>query len=549
MKLELIDGSKLKEMFYGSAQMLEKNKQKVNSLNVFPVPDGDTGTNMCLTMISAIKEIKTLANGNISQVAEAMSKGSLKGARGNSGVILSQLFRGFAKSLKGEQTLDTIKYAQALKAGAETSYKAVIKPVEGTMLTVARVTAEEAEKIARGCSDFNVFFKEIIKVAKRVLDKTPDMLAVLKQAGVVDAGGMGLLFIMLGAANALKEDFEQDFDIPQQEADIIQRQELDFSQEGLADIGEGYCTEFLIKNIFSHIREEDLGKLQEKLEKLGDSLVLVNDDDMIKVHIHTNAPGKILQLGLRFGELSGIKIDNMREQHKHLSEVEESSSLKKPKNRYGFVSVASGEGIRSIFKDLGVDKIVEGGQTMNPSIEDIMKAVDAIDAEEIFILPNNSNIILSATQVKQLSRKIIHVIPTKSVPQGISAMVAFNSESDTITNTEKMLSAIESVSTGLITYAVRDSSINGLAIRNGDILGIEESGIKTVGTDVSQVTIDLIDKMVNDESSVITLYFGQEVSEENADVVAKHIETFYPDLEVELYSGGQPLYYYIISLE
>lgn len=549
MKLELIDGNKLKEMFYASAQMLEKNRQKVNSLNVFPVPDGDTGTNMCLTMMSAIKEVKALTNGNITQVADAVSRGSLKGARGNSGVILSQLFRGFARGLKGEQAINTRKYAEALKVGADTSYKAVMKPVEGTMLTVARVTAEEAEKIAQKCSDFNVFFKEIIRVAKRVLDKTPDMLAVLKQAGVVDAGGMGLLFIMLGSAKALREDFDQDFDLPQVETEISEKPELDFSLEGLDDIGEGYCTEFLIKNIFSHIIEEDLGKLQEKLEKLGDSLVLVRDEDLIKVHIHTNAPGKILQLGLRFGELSGIKIDNMREQHKHLSGVESSVEVKKTKKRYGVISVASGAGIISIFKDMGVDKIVEGGQTMNPSIEDIMGAVDAIDAEEVFILPNNSNIILSATQVKQLSRRKIHVIPSKSIPQGISAMVAFNPESAPNTNADKMLSAIGSVNTGLITYAVRNSSINGISIRNGDILGLLESGIEATGTDVSQVTKDLIDKMVNDDSSVISLFYGQEVSESNTDEIAEYIEAKYPFLEVELYFGGQPLYYYIISLE
>lgn len=549
MKLELIDGNKLKEMLYASAQMLEKNRQKVNSLNVFPVPDGDTGTNMCLTMMSAIKEVKALTNGNITQVADAVSRGSLKGARGNSGVILSQLFRGFARGLKGEQAINTRKYAEALKVGADTSYKAVMKPVEGTMLTVARVTAEEAEKIAQKCSDFNVFFKEIIRVAKRVLDKTPDMLAVLKQAGVVDAGGMGLLLIMLGSAKALREDFDQDFDLPQVETEISEKPELDFSLEGLDDIGEGYCTEFLIKNIFSHIIEEDLGKLQEKLEKLGDSLVLVRDEDLIKVHIHTNAPGKILQLGLRFGELSGIKIDNMREQHKHLSGVESSVEVKKTKKRYGVISVASGAGIISIFKDMGVDKIVEGGQTMNPSIEDIMGAVDAIDAEEVFILPNNSNIILSATQVKQLSRRKIHVIPSKSIPQGISAMVAFNPESAPNTNADKMLSAIGSVNTGLITYAVRNSSINGISIRNGDILGLLESGIEATGTDVSQVTKDLIDKMVNDDSSVISLFYGQEVSESNTDEIAEYIEAKYPFLEVELYFGGQPLYYYIISLE
>jgi len=333
------------------------------------------------------------------------------------------------------------------------------------------------------------------------------------------------------------------------EDEIIATSELDFSQEGLGEIGEGYCTEFLIKNIFSHIREEDLPKLQEKLEKLGDSLVLVNDDDMIKVHIHTNAPGKILQLALRYGELSGIKIDNMREQHRHLSGSELPEEVKKPKKPYGVVSVASGEGIVSIFKDMGVDQIVEGGQTMNPSIEDIMRAVDAIDADEVFILPNNSNIIMSATQVKQLSRSKINVIPSKSIPQGISAMVAFNPGTDLKTNADKMFSAIGSVKTGLITFAVRDSSINGISIKNGDILGILESEIEAAGADVSQVTKDLIDKMVIAESSVISLYYGQQVKENDADEIAEYIETNYPNLEVELYHGGQPLYYYIISLE
>ena len=549
MMLELIDGNKLKEMFYASAQMLEKNKQKVNALNVFPVPDGDTGTNMCLTIMSAIKEVKALTNGSISQVADAVSKGSLKGARGNSGVILSQLFRGFANVLKGEQTINTRKYAAALKAGAETSYKAVMKPVEGTMLTVARVTAEEAEKIALVCSDFNVFFKEIIKVSKRVLDKTPEMLPVLKQAGVVDAGGMGLLFIILGASNALREDYELEMDLLEIETEIIEKSEFDFSQEELDEIGEGYCTEFLIKNVYPHVREEDFTKLQDKLSKLGDSLVVVKDEEMFKLHIHTNAPGKILQLGLRFGELSGIKIDNMREQHRHLNNSELYIDSKKPSKLFGVVSVASGKGIISIFKDMGVDRIVEGGQTMNPSIEDLLRAVDEVDAEEVFILPNNSNIILSATQVKQLSRRKIHVIPSKSIPQGISAMVAFNSQYDAKTNTERMLTAIESVQTGLVTYAVRDSNINGMSISNGDVLGILESEIEVAGKDATQVTKDIISKMVSSESSVITLFYGNDISADDADIIADYVRNKYDYLEVELHSGSQPLYYYIISLE
>jgi len=547
MRQDYIDGAKLKEMFYSSSKLLEKNKQKVNSLNVFPVPDGDTGTNMCLTMMSAVKEMMTLQNGSITQVADAVSRGSLKGARGNSGVILSQIFRGFAKGLKGENTITTRKYAEALKSGADMSYKAVMKPVEGTMLTVARVTAEEALKISSTCDDFNVFFKEIIKVAKNVLDKTPEMLSVLKQAGVVDAGGMGLLFIMIGAANALKEDF--DMDIPVLEAEIVEKPELDFSQEGLEEIQEGYCTEFFIKNLFSYIKASDIDILQSKLSRLGDSLVVVNDDDLVKIHIHTNAPGKILQLALRFGELSGIKIDNMREQHRHLSNGENPQKESKPSKKFGVVSVASGEGITSIFKDMGVDRIVEGGQTMNPSIEDLLTGIEAINAEEVFILPNNSNIILSANQVKQISRKKVHVIQSTSIPQGISAMVAFNPQMDLQTNLNKMAAATESVKTGLVTYAVRDSSYNGISIKNGDVLGIFESEIEVAGNNVSKVTKDLVSKMVDDDNSIISLFFGQDVAEDEVSALVEFIETQYPHMDVEVYPGGQPLYYYIISLE
>jgi len=547
MRQEYIDGTKLKEMFYSSSQLLEKNKQKINSLNVFPVPDGDTGTNMCLTMMSAVKEMMTLQNGSITQVADAVSRGSLKGARGNSGVILSQIFRGFAKGLKGENTITTRNYAEALKSGADMSYKAVMKPVEGTMLTVARVTAEEALKISSTCTDFNLFFKEIIRVAKNVLDKTPEMLSVLKQAGVVDAGGMGFLFIMLGAANALKEDF--DSDIPMLEMEIVEKPELDFAQEGLNEIQEGYCTEFFIKNLFPYIKVSDIDILQSKLSRLGDSLVVVNDDDLIKVHIHTNAPGKILQLALRFGELSGVKIDNMREQHKHLSDLEKHQKNSKPGKNFGVVSVASGEGIISVFKDMGVDRIVEGGQTMNPSIEDLLKGVETVDAEEIFILPNNSNIILSANQVIQLSRRKVHVIQSTSIPQGISAMVAFNPQTDLQTNLNKMAAATEIVKTGLVTYAVRDSSYNGISIKNGDILGIFESEIEVAGNDVSQVTKDLISKMVDDDNSIISLFFGQDVAEDEVSELVEFIEAQYPHMDVEVYPGGQPLYYYIISLE
>lgn len=545
---EYIDGAKLKEMFYSSAQLLEKNKQKINSLNVFPVPDGDTGTNMSLTMQAAVKEVLALPNGDISMVVEAVSKGALKGARGNSGVILSQIFRGFAKGLKGEKAVSTRKFAEALKLGADTSYKAVMKPVEGTMLTVIRVTAEEALKLSMKIKDFEHFFSEIVKVAKNVLDKTPEMLNVLKQAGVVDSGGMGIVFILMGAANALKEDF--DMDIPLTEADVLSKPALDFSQEGLDEIAEGYCTEFLIKNVFSHIKEEDVTLLSTKLSRLGDSLVVVSDDDLIKIHIHTNVPGKILQLALRFGELSGIKIDNMREQHHHLSTIGVQSEAKKPTKKYGFVAVASGEGIVSVFSDLGVDQVVEGGQTMNPSIEDLLKAVEKIDAENVFILPNNSNIILSANQLGQLvNGKLVHVVPSKSIPQGIAAMVAFNADNDESTNFDRMADALENIKTGLVTYAVRDSVYNGLTIKSGNILGICESDIKVAGDSIIEVTKELVSNMINANSDIVTIFTGAEVKKEEVSGLKSFIVGSFPQVDLEVYPGNQPIYYFIISVE
>ncbi|MCM8899768.1 DAK2 domain-containing protein [Caldicoprobacter algeriensis] len=539
----------MKEMILSATQFLDKHKQAVNALNVFPVPDGDTGTNMSLTMLAAAKEVQGARSDSMAEVVNALASGALKGARGNSGVILSQLFRGFARALQSRQEITTSDYAEAMQAGVDTAYKAVMKPVEGTMLTVARVTAEEARKIAREQKDFNEFYKEIIKVAKRVLDKTPEMLPVLKQAGVVDAGGMGLLYIMIGASHALKGTFELDGAILAAE-NYSAAPKLEVRPQ--EDIEYGYCTEFLIKNLYPYVEEGDEENLRERLNKLGDSVLVIRDDDIIKVHVHTNMPGKVLQLGLRYGELSSIKIDNMREQHRHINEIGSEESAPQDdavEKQFGVIAVAMGQGISSIFKDLAVDFVVEGGQTMNPSIDDLLKAIEKVKAKEIFILPNNGNIILSASQAQQISDKKIYVIPSKSIPQGIAAMLAFNPDVDAETNVQRMTAALSSVKTGQVTYAVRDSNFDGMSIQKGDILGLIDGKISVVGKDINEVTRGLIDNMMDDESEIITLYYGEQVSAQDAEAIADFVSSRYPDVEVEVHFGGQPLYYYIISVE
>jgi len=525
-------------MFLASAQFLEKNKQAVNVLNVFPVPDGDTGTNMALTMMAAVKEVQSYKGEQVDRIADAAAKGALKGARGNSGVILSQLLRGFAKGLQGVvDKVTMVKYAEALQEGVKTAYKAVMKPVEGTMLTVARVTAEEAIKLSKRISDFETFHKELIRVAKQTLDKTPEMLPVLKEAGVVDSGGMGILYIMMGASRGLKGEIDIE-DFPH----VEETSGGSLSDVGsLGDIKYGYCTEFFIKNLFPYVEEGDVGKLKDKLEKLGDSLVVVGDKDLIKVHVHTNVPGKVLQLALRFGELSGIKIDNMKEQHRSVIEMNE--------KEYGFITVAMGEGITSIFKDLSVDYVIEGGQTMNPSIDDILKGIERVNARNIFILPNNSNIILSAKQAQEISEKNVIVVPSKSIPQGLAALVAFNGEADLDTNINIMNEAMASVKTGQVTYAVRDSAFNGVSIEKGDIIGIIDGEIATAGKEINEVTKTLISDMLDEDSEIVTLLYGADISEEEAQSIGEFLEDAYPDLDVEIHSGGQPLYYYIISVE
>ncbi|KPU28392.1 dihydroxyacetone kinase [Caloranaerobacter sp. TR13] len=537
--MEYIDGVLLKNIFIGAANKLEKNKQVVDSLNVFPVPDGDTGTNMSLTMQSAIKQVKSVNSEKIEDIAKAASNGSLMGARGNSGVILSQLFRGFAKGLKDVEKIDVEILAKAFKSASDTAYKAVMKPIEGTILTVARECAERALEIAKKERDIKKFLEEVIKHGEITLKKTPEMLPVLKQAGVVDAGGKGLIYILLGALDVVSTGdstlLEDDIYIEIEDSINIER--LD------EDIKFGYCTEFIINS-----ENVDINEFKQEIMGLGDSLLVVNNDEVTKVHIHTNNPGIVLEKALAIGELTNVKIDNMRYQHKNRI-MEEEKAIDLSRKKYGFIAVAMGEGIANVFKDLNVDFIIHGGQTMNPSTEDILKAVNSVNAENIIILPNNSNIILAAKQAKELSDGNIEVLPTKSVPQGISALLSFDEDLELEENINNMIKSIKSVKTGQVTFAVRDTVINDIEIKKDDIIGIGEGEIKSVGNDITQVSINLLKDIVDDDNDLITLFYGEDISEEEAEALAEIIEDEIEDCDVEVVYGGQPLYYYIFSIE
>jgi len=544
-----IDGMQLKNMIISGANNLENNKGPINSLNVFPVPDGDTGTNMSLTMQSAVREIKAAGDCAVHTVADAASNGSLMGARGNSGVILSQIWRGFAKALKNQEDIDSKTLADALMEGSNTAYKAIMKPTEGTILTVIRETAEHAVKIADNFDDTLMFMEEIINKANSVLIKTPEMLPVLKNAGVVDAGGKGLICIFEGMYQALKTgevlELKQAAEAEREEVreamPVFKAEEITF----------GYCTEFFIKG-----EQISLEKYRDEVSKLGDSLVVAGDEKLLKVHIHTNNPGKVLELALTQGELSKIKIDNMREQHRELLfKAEEYKGAEKHQEapesmeRYGTVTVAMGSGISEIFTDLGADEIIEGGQTMNPSTEDILKSINSVNAETVFIFPNNSNIILAANQAKTLAEKKVVVVPTKTIPQGIAALMALDAEKSTEENIKRLEKAIGSVKSGLITYAVRNSNYDGINIEEGNILGMVEGKISGVGKDILEVANLVLEAMIDEESSLISMYYGNDVTEEEAQKLAEEIGENYSNCEIELHSGGQPLYYYILSVE
>lgn len=542
MKIEYIDGELLKKIFMGAAASLEKNKQAINDLNVFPVPDGDTGTNMSLTVQSAVKQVKNLNSNSIEDIAKAMSNGTLMGARGNSGVILSQLFRGFSNGLKNRDVLDTKTIANAFKLGSETAYKAVMKPIEGTILTVARECAEKALEVCKYESDIVVFLEKVIKHGEIVLKKTPEMLDVLKKAGVVDAGGKGLLVIFIGALEVLNGGHDHLFD----DIDDIGTQVTIVSDNNVDNITYGYCTEFIINNTKANVDD-----IRDELSDAGDSLLVVGGDSIIKVHVHTNNPGDVLMKALTNGELIDIKIDNMRYQHraKVIKEEAINETIEAIPKKYGFITVAMGEGIKSVFKDLNVDYVITGGQTMNPSTEDILTAINEINAENIIILPNNSNIVLAANQAKELSDKHIEVVPTKTIPQGISALLIFDEDLDLEDNINEMNTIIEDVKTGQVTFAVRDTEINNKKIHKDDIMGICDGEIVSVGKDINEVSMELIKNATTDENELITIFYGEDIEEEKAHELADNLKGKLEDYEITVVYGGQPLYYYIFSIE
>ena len=539
-------------MFLAGAKNLEVKKEWINELNVFPVPDGDTGTNMTLTIMSAVKEVNNLEDVQMTSLAKAISSGSLRGARGNSGVILSQLLRGFTKGIRDLEELDAVALARAVDKGVETAYKAVMKPKEGTILTVARGVADKALELAEDAEDLQTFLEDVLEEGRRVLAKTPDMLPVLKEAGVVDSGGQGLMVVLEGAFDAfMGKEVDLTFD-GGESAKVVK-----ITPQAEADIKFGYCTEFIIV-LNKEFTAEDEVDFKAYLSSLGDSIVCVADDEVVKIHVHTNDPGLAIQRALTYGSLSRIKIDNMREEHQEklikdaekIAAQQAEEAAKAPKKEVGFISVSIGEGFGQIFRDLGVDYLIEGGQTMNPSTEDMLKAISKVNAEHIFILPNNKNIILAANQAKALTKdKDIIVIPTKTVPQGITAVINYVPEKSVEDNEKDMTEEITRVKTGQITYAVRDTHIDDKEIHEGDIMGIGDHGMLAVGKEVAAVAKETVEQMVDDETELISIYYGEGFTEEEAEKLAGELEEQYDYCDVEVNCGGQPIYYCIISVE
>ena len=547
----------LKKCFLAGAANLEAKKEVINELNVFPVPDGDTGTNMTMTILSAAKEVSSISAPTFENLSKAISGGSLRGARGNSGVILSQLFRGFTKEIKTVTVIDAEVLAKAFQKATETAYKAVMKPKEGTILTVAKGLADKMNELACENGDLEEILGEVIEHGRYVLSQTPEMLPVLKEAGVVDSGGQGLIEVMSGAYDCL---LGKEIDLTaalgsgttaKVEADAVQ-----------AEIKFGYCTEFII-NLEKKFDNGDELNFKAYLESIGDSIVVVADDEIVKVHVHTNDPGLAIQKALTYGSLSKMKIDNMREEHKEklIKEAEKAEAEKKaaeeaakkpaePMKKFGFISVSAGAGLSEIFEGLGVDFIIEGGQTMNPSTEDMLNAIDKVNAENIYIFPNNSNIILAANQAKSIvTDKKIYVVPSKTIPQGITALINFDDSVDADTNFENMASEMKTVKTGQVTYAVRDTSMDGKEIKQNDIMGIGDKTILSVGKDIESTTLDMLSQLVDDDSELISVYYGEDVPDEAVDSLSAKLEDTYPDLDLEIHRGGQPIYYYIVSVE
>ena len=565
MEITSINSKLLARMFLAGAKNLDSKKDWINELNVFPVPDGDTGTNMTMTIMSAAKEVSSLTNPTMAELAKAISSGSLRGARGNSGVILSQLFRGFCKVIKEYDEIDVTILCEACQKAVETAYKAVMKPKEGTILTVAKGAAEKALELSDETEDVVTFVEEVIKQAEYVLDQTPEMLPVLKQAGVVDSGGQGLVQVLKGAYDALIGK-EIDYTI---EGAPTGAAPAKISAETEAEIKFGYCTEFIIV-LNAPMSDNEEHAYKAFLESIGDSIVVVADDEIVKTHVHTNDPGLALQKALTFGSLSKIKIDNMREEHqeKLIKDSQKLAAQQKaeeeayeaaqadektnnmPAKEMGFVSVSIGEGMNEVFRGLGVDYLIEGGQTMNPSTEDMLNAIEHVNAKTVFILPNNKNIIMAANQAVDLVEdKQIIVIPTKTIPQGITALVNYIPDYSAEENKEQMMAEIENVKTGQVTYAVRDTEIDGKTIKQNDFMGIGDKSILSVGTDLKATTLEMVDAMVDEDSAIVSIYFGSDSDEDSANELAAAIEEKYPDVEVEVNDGGQPIYYYVISVE
>ena len=565
MEITSINSKLLARMFLAGAKNLDSKKDWINELNVFPVPDGDTGTNMTMTIMSAAKEVSSLTEPTMAELAKAISSGSLRGARGNSGVILSQLFRGFCKVIKEYDEIDVTILCEACQKAVETAYKAVMKPKEGTILTVAKGAAEKALELSDETEDVVTFVEEVIKQAEYVLDQTPEMLPVLKQAGVVDSGGQGLVQVLKGAYDALIGK-EIDYTI---EGAPTGAAPAKISAETEAEIKFGYCTEFIIV-LNAPMSDNEEHAYKAFLESIGDSIVVVADDEIVKTHVHTNDPGLALQKALTFGSLSKIKIDNMREEHqeKLIKDSQKLAAQQKaeeeayeaaqadektnnmPAKEMGFVSVSIGEGMNEVFRGLGVDYLIEGGQTMNPSTEDMLNAIEHVNAKTVFILPNNKNIIMAANQAVDLVEdKQIIVIPTKTIPQGVTALVNYIPDHSAEENKEQMMAEIENVKTGQVTYAVRDTEIDGKTIKQNDFMGIGDKSILSVGTDLKATTLEMVDAMVDEESAIVSIYFGSDSDEDSANELAVAIEEKYPDVEVEVNDGGQPIYYYVISVE
>ncbi len=547
-----IDAKILAKMFLAGAKNLESKKEWINDLNVFPVPDGDTGTNMTLTIMSAAKDVAAMKDIDMLSLCKAISSGSLRGARGNSGVILSQLFRGFTKSIREKEQLDILMLADACDKAVETAYKAVMKPKEGTILTVAKGISVKARELAEeGCSDFTVFFDEVIRCGDEVLERTPEMLPVLKQAGVVDSGGQGLMQVLKGAYDAF---MGKELDLSISEAPHTESGKANAQPD--IEIKYGYCTEFIImlNRNFNIKTEMDF---KEYLESIGDSIVVVADDDVVKVHVHTNDPGLAIQRALRYGSLSNMKIDNMRLEHEEKLFKESQAASEKaaseepaPHKEVGFIAVSAGDGINEIFKGLGVDHMIQGGQTMNPSTEDMLNAIEKVNADTVFILPNNKNIILAANQAQMMVKdKKIVVVPTKTVPQGITAIINYVPDLSAEENEENMKQEIHRVKTGQVTYAVRDTVIEDKEIKQGDYMGIGDSGILSIGGDVSDVAFRMVKEMMDEQLELISIYYGEDITENDAEQLRAQIEREYPSCDIELQYGGQPIYYYIISAE